>query len=101
MNYGVFSKFTVEQDEDDAEESLYYLDDDSLRALVQMGRVVLWRAAWLIPWEDYEKLRQALVKVVEANVISKGFNVAGITYYVREVTDEEGVNLNQIPLPNA
>lgn len=99
MTFGVFSRFTAEQD-DDAEESLYFIDDDSLRTLVQMGRLVLWTAAWLIPWDAYEKLRAALVKVVDANDVSKAFNVAGITYYVREITQDEGINLNKITLPN-
>lgn len=100
MTFGVFSQLTGDRDEPDAEESLYFIDDDSLRALVQMGRLVLWRAAWLVPWDAYDKLKAALIKAVDANDVSKAFNVAGLTYYVREVTNEEGVNLNKIALPN-
>lgn len=98
MQYGVFSQFTVELDDGDSEESLYWLADTKVESLVQMHRYIMYRAVGLIPLDARRTMDEALQRAVDSEDISKGFNVAGVTYYVREVTQEELVNLNQISL---
>lgn len=100
MRYGVFSQLTVELSDDDTEESLYWLADTKLEALVQMHRYVMFRAVGLIPLDARRTMDEALDKAVVTEDITKGFNIAGVTYYVREVNDDELVNLNKISLAN-
>lgn len=64
-----------------------------------MGKLAMWRAMWLIPMADAHKLFTNLDAVVQTKDITKAFNVAGVTFYAREVTHPELVNLNKKTLP--
>jgi len=100
MQYGVFSQFTVELDDDDANENFYWLSESKLEALVCLGQRVMTRAVGLIPDDALDGVLKAWRLARDTEDISKGFNIAGVTYYVREVDDAELVNLNKISLAN-
>ncbi len=91
--YGVFSVLTIDFDESDAEEMLYAVHDDKLTALVGMNRLIVYRAFMTIPHEAFKKLVDKLIEKtadIEANM---NYNVAGLTYYVRELSEDEAKDL--------
>lgn len=100
----MFSELTGLLDDPEGEETFYQLADTPLEAVVAMSKYVSYRAIGLIPEAAFNTLSAALHKAMFAADTSKGFNVAGVTYYVRELTQDqlEGlINLNKADTPSA
>ena len=88
LQYGVKSRMTLD-DGEDAEVSIYHIFGDMKQALQQLGRIVLWRAMFGMPKEQFLRLAGALYDMEHKADCSKGVKAGGLTYWVEELTEDE------------
>lgn len=86
--WGVMSRLSADQSED-AEETINHVHDDAETALITMGKMVLFRAFGQVHGGTLLNVVTGLEKIVAQKNVHKSVNVGGITYYVRELTEEE------------
>lgn len=88
LSYGVFSRLAAD-DGDDAEETLYRVENTVADAVQWLGRYALYRTYGDVPSEVLYKLMKALDTMAAEGTTSKEVKVGGLVYYVRELTEKE------------
>ena len=86
--WGVMSRLTADK-ADDAEETINHIHDDAETALITMGKMVLFRAFGQIHDDKLVGVVTGLEKIVADKNVNKCVSVGGITYYVRQLSEEE------------
>lgn len=87
LSYGVFSRLAAD-DGEDAEETLYRVEDTIASAVRWLGRYSLYRAYGEVPSQVLCQLMQALDKLATTENISKEVKVGGLVYYIRELDEK-------------
>lgn len=90
--FGAFSRLAAD---DEGEESLYAVHDTQLAAFIALAKIVIHRAFFLIPHENFHTLTGGLIKIADTENWDKAINVAGLLYYIRPMTQEELEEINQ------
>lgn len=86
--WGVMSKLTADKAED-AEETINHVHDDAETALITMGKMVLFRAFGQVHGSTLLGVVSGLEKIVSQKNVHKCVSIGGVTYYVRQLTEEE------------
>jgi hypothetical protein len=90
IGYGIFSR---PEADDDGPETLYRVEDLRADALLWLGRYAAHRAYGNIPTDALYHLLAFIDGMREADDISKEFRLGGQVFYVRQLTDDEMVDL--------
>jgi len=89
FGYGVFSCLSIELNDSDVEETLYFFHEDKLSAIVWMARFIVFRSFQVIPYQEWVKLGAALNEMCEKVNDQRMVNVTGVAYYIRPLTEDE------------
>lgn len=88
LPYGVFSRLAAD-DGDDADETLYRVENTVADAVMWLGRYALYRAYGEVPSEVLARLMKALDTMAIEGTTNKEVKIGGLVYYIRELTEKE------------